>query len=293
MSVVTAPNAWTAEPTPQRPGIFVRLWRWLFGTGPAAPAAPQPTTASRQHREHRDERRDQRPRDSRRGGRDRDSASRTPSQRAGLAPRRWWPPPFRLASEARWQSMSPPLRRRFPNHRLSVSAPRPSLETRHHVRIEPLRKIGSSAAIVPSAVNVAVAAAGAVGVAADVIARENRDSTGVAANGPESTQGPARTEPAPASSNGDERPAPRSDSGQTAELPFSSANQRGEPRPAANSAAQRDDAERATPQSSGGRGNSAPQSGREVRGMDVFAVGQLAARSRTRRLTRYFLRECG
>ena len=69
-------------------------------------------------------------------------------------------------------SRSPPPRRRFPNHRLSMSGPWPSLETTHHVWIEPLRKIGLSAAIVPSAVNVAVAVAGAVGVAADVIAQK-------------------------------------------------------------------------------------------------------------------------
>ena len=251
VSVVTAPNAWTAEPTPQRPGIFVRLWRWLFGTGPAAPAAPQPTTASRQHREHRDERRDQRPRDSRRGGRDRDTR-REPHRSAQGSHR---------GDGGHRRSDS--HQRRDGKH---VAAPAPSVPESPALSERPAAEPRNEA---PRADRAAQKDRPERGDRAERSERggrgrrgrrrrggrdraENRDSTGVAANGPESTQGPARTEPAPASSNGDERPAPRSDSGQTAELPFSSANQRGEPRPAANSAAQRDDAERATPQAAVG-----------------------------------------
>ncbi|HEY7379194.1 MAG TPA: Rne/Rng family ribonuclease [Steroidobacteraceae bacterium] len=71
VSTTPPPNLWTGEPVPQRPGIFVRLWRWLFGGG-AAPVPERPTP-SRHHREHRDERRDHRHREGRRGGRDRDT----------------------------------------------------------------------------------------------------------------------------------------------------------------------------------------------------------------------------
>ena len=72
-SPVTPANVWTGEPVPERPGIFVRLWRWLFGSGPA-PVAQRPASSRqhREHRDHRDERREQRHRDGRRGGRDRD-----------------------------------------------------------------------------------------------------------------------------------------------------------------------------------------------------------------------------
>jgi ribonuclease E len=60
-----APVAAVAAAAPTA-GIFVRLWRWLFGAGAPAVERPSERRPEREHRRHFDERRHRRDRDSRR-----------------------------------------------------------------------------------------------------------------------------------------------------------------------------------------------------------------------------------
>src|SRR5271170_7783002 len=74
-----APAAKTAVEAAQ-PGIFVRMWRWLFGSGSTAPKSSPPPAHSQRPSQHRDARHDRyrsgpdrdRNRDRDRGNRDRD-----------------------------------------------------------------------------------------------------------------------------------------------------------------------------------------------------------------------------
>jgi ribonuclease E len=245
-------SVWSGETLPQRPGIFVRLWRWLFGTGTGAvaPAAPRPATP-RQHRDHRDERRDQRPRDGRRGGRDRDTRrdhhrSTQGQHRGDGGHRRSDTHPRRDAKPA--PTPTPSVAESTPSNERPAAEPRNDAPRgdRSVQKDRPERGERAERSERGGRGRRGRRRRGGRDRA------ENRDGAGGPANGPESSQVNSRTDPAPASSNGDERAPARNDSGQTAELPFSSANQRSETRATENSGPHRDAAERPAPRAAAG-----------------------------------------
>jgi ribonuclease E len=219
VAAVAPPSVWTGETVPQRPGIFVRLWRWLFGAGApaAAPAQPAP---SRQHREHRDERRD-RHGGSRRGSRDRDV--RRDQHRSSQGHHRG-------DGGHRRSETHPPKRDSRPN-----PAPSAAPKESHAVNEQPAAEPRNDAARADRSGR------------GDRPERSERGGRGrrgrrrrggrdrgdaregsAGGNGPETVQAQDRIEPA-APSAANDRPPSRGDSNQTAELPFSSANQRTEP----------------------------------------------------------------
>ncbi len=251
VTAVAAPSMWAGEPTPQRPGIFVRLWRWLFGAGAVAPAAPRPTTP-RQHRDHRDERRDQRHRDGRRGGRDRDT--RREQHRGPQGHHRGDSGHRRSETHARRDGKPGGAPAPSTTELPPASNERPAAEPRNDAQ----RADRSVQKDRPERERAERSERGGRGRRGrrrrgGRDRADNREGAGGAANGPDSSQGQSRAEPtATTASNGDERPPSRSDSGQTAELPFSSANQRSETRVTENPAPRREDAERPASQAATG-----------------------------------------
>jgi ribonuclease E len=232
---VAPPSVWPGETVPQRPGIFVRLWRWLFGAGTVAPAAPKPAP-SRQHREHRDDRRD-RYRDNRRGARDRDVRRDhhrgAQGQHRGDGHRR--PESHQPKRESRPSGASAPVpaESRASNER---ATPEPRNDT---TRVD--RATRNDRAERSERGGRGRRGRRRRGGRDRGDAREGSANSG---NGPETAPAQDRIEPAAASAS-DDRPASSTDSGRTAELPFSPANQRTEPaRSNESQAPRRDDVER-------------------------------------------------
>jgi ribonuclease E len=213
------PNLWTGEPVPQRPGIFVRLWRWLFGSG--TPAAPERPAPSRQHREHREERRDHRPREGRRGGRDRETRH---EHRGGQSHRRSESGHRRPDSHPRRDAKPTPA---------PVAAAAGEAQPPHERHATEQRPEAPRADKAPRGDRPERGERGERGGRGRRGRRRRggRDrgevregSSGNSGN--ESAQ--PRAEPQTNYPPADDRPA-RSDTGQTADLPFAAANDRGEP----------------------------------------------------------------
>ncbi|HKE44498.1 MAG TPA: Rne/Rng family ribonuclease [Steroidobacteraceae bacterium] len=256
VSSVPPPNLWTGEPVPQRPGIFVRLWRWLFGTGPAA--APERPTPSRQHREHREERRDHRHRDGRRGGRDRDRDRDSRHEHRG----------------AQGHRRSESGHRRSESHPRRDAKPAPVAAASGEAQSSHERQAPEPRAEAPRTDKPGRPDRPERGERAERGERGERGGRGrrgrrrrggrdrgdareggANAAGAENAQ-PNRPEPQSHHGAGDDRPQPRADAGHTAELPFAASSERGEPMRSGNdepreSREPREPVERPAPQATG------------------------------------------
>ena len=256
-SPATPVNVWAGEPVPVRPGIFVRLWRWLFGSGPA-PEVQRPAS-SRQHREprdHRNERRDQRHRDSRRGGRDREGRREHRSapghhrsdgghRRPDAHPRRDAKPAHASgASVAESQpapaSPSTEPRNEPPRGERQARTERPERGERSERggrgRRGRRRRGGRDRG-------------------------DGRDAAAPNAGTQEGGQPPHGRAESPTPTSTDERPAARTE-GHTGELPFTPTNERSEPaRSGEESPPRRESAERAVPQAATGTESAHPDQG--------------------------------
>src|SRR5882672_8943192 len=224
IATVPPPSVWSGEPVVQRPGIFVRLWRWLFGSAPApAPERPAPL---RQHREHRDEQRDHRRRDGRRGGRDRDTRQEhrgTQGQRRSEGHRR---PDSHPRRDTRPSPAPAPAAAAAPAGAANESQPsheRQAAEPRNDVA----RTDKTNRTDRPERERGERGGRGRRGRRrrGGRDRSDARDGAGGNAGGSENAQ-PSRSEPQNSYPPSEERPASRPDSGQTAQLPFAASSDR-------------------------------------------------------------------